>query len=150
MKNVHLVARDVMRARDRLVVMTPSMDIDRAISLLLKHRISGAPVVERDRLVGVLSERDCLKLLANTAMYDWPSGPDTVGAYMTRGPKVVSPDTDIITIAGLFMSNRFRRVPVIGLGGDLVGQISRRDVLRGIKEMRTVTPNFPDYRAPAH
>jgi CBS domain-containing protein len=54
-----------------LVCLTPDTDLAKAIDTLLQHRISGAPVVdERKRLVGILSEGDCLKGLDQSERCD--------------------------------------------------------------------------------
>ena len=51
-----IVARDIMVKR--LITLSPDMDVFKAIDLLLKHRISGAPVVdENNMLIGIFSER---------------------------------------------------------------------------------------------
>lgn len=113
-----------------VIGVTPEMDIYEAIGLLLEHRISGAPVVVADaggkRLVGIISEKDCLSILTNGAFYGPSGGP--VEQYMSINPKTVSPDTDIFTVAGIFIAKRYRRLPVVQ-DGFLVGVVSRRDVL---------------------
>ena len=57
----------------RLITLTRDMDVYFAIGLLLKNRISGAPVIDNDNnLVGILSEKDCLRIFANGSFYDMP------------------------------------------------------------------------------
>lgn len=143
-----LIADDIME-RD-LITLRPEWDIFRAIETLLDRRISGAPVVDADgKLVGVLSEKDCLAILANDSYQALAGG--VVEEYMTRAVTTIAPTMDIYSISGLFRQNHFRRVPVCD-GGRLVGQVSRRDVLVGIRQMRAAhaaTPSpFPDYRRP--
>ena len=110
--------------------VTPQMPILDAVDFFLQHRISGAPVVDSGELVGVLSEKDCLRLLAIGADGDVPRG--TVGEYMTRDVKTIRSTMDIYYVAGLFIANVYRRFPVVD-DGTLVGQISRRDILRAIQ-----------------
>ena len=65
----------------KLVTLSPGMRIQAAIKVLLKHNISGAPVVDDDRkLVDVLSEKDCLRIFANGAYNVLPGG--VVERYM--------------------------------------------------------------------
>ena len=124
--------KDYMAAQ--LVSVHPDAEAYEAIVLLLKHRISGMPVVdEAGTLVGILSERDCLKTLVSAEYYELPTA--LVKDLMSTELVTVDPDTDILEVAQLFLDNRFRRLPVVKRDR-LVGQISRRDVLRAIQEMR--------------
>ncbi len=126
------LAKDFM-ARE-LVTASPEMEAYEAILLLLKHQISGMPVVDADgKLAGILSERDCLKTLVNAQYYELPTA--LVKDLMSTEPVTVDASTSILEVADLFLNNKFRRLPVIE-DGQLVGQISRRDVLRAIREMR--------------
>lgn len=114
-----------------LVTFRPDMNLFTAINRLLEHRISGAPVVdEQGHLVGVLSEGDCLRGILSGAYYEAIGG--DVGAYMTTDVEMVSPEADIIEISERFLRGR-GRLPVVE-GGCLIGQISRSDVLRAVKE----------------
>jgi len=126
MKQVPVV-RDFMATN--LVTLKPGMKIYDAIKVLLKNRISGAPVVDGDHhVVGVLSEKDCLRLFANGALYILPGG--IVEDYMSKDLTTVDPDEGIFSVAEIFLRNTFRRLPVVE-DGKLVGQVSRRDVLIG-------------------
>ncbi len=117
-----------------LVTVHPETSAYDAIVLLLKHQISGMPVVDAEgHLVGILSEKDCLKTLVDAKYHDLPTA--SVKDLMSGTPQVVSPHTDILQVAEIFVRNRFRRLPVVD-GGELVGQISRRDVLRSMEHLR--------------
>ena len=116
----------------RLITLTRDMDVYFAIGLLLKNKISGAPVIDDDNnLVGILSEKDCLRIFANGSFYDMPGGP--VSKFMTDVVLTVKPNSDLFSVADVFLQNNFRRMPVVE-GKKLVGQISRRDVLRAIQD----------------
>ena len=59
----------------QLITLSQDMDVYFAIGLLLKNRISGAPVTDNNHhLVGILSEKDCLRIFANGSFYDMPGG----------------------------------------------------------------------------
>ena len=117
----------------RLVMLTPEMDIHRAIKLLLKHRISGAPVVdERGNLMRILSKKDCLKVAFDASYHKELGGPVT--DYMTRQVQTIDADMDIVEVAESFLRGPYRRFPVME-DGRLVGQISRHDVLRALEEL---------------
>lgn len=115
-----------------LLCLAPDRDIYDAVDFLLEHRISGAPVVDdAGLLVGVLSEKDCLKLLASGASHERPTG--TVTDFMTRDVTTIPSSMDVYFAAGLFLKHVYRRLPVVD-HGKLVGQISRRDILKAISE----------------
>jgi CBS domain-containing protein len=119
------VARDFMATK--LTALSPEMSIYEAIDVLLRNRVSGAPVVDADgRLMGVLSEKDCLKIFANAAFHQVAGG--VVRDYMSTALHTVGPNDDLFRLAELFLKNVFRRLPVVE-NGLLVGQVSRRDVL---------------------
>ncbi|GGC98411.1 CBS domain-containing protein [Halopseudomonas salina] len=122
-----------------LVCFAADTDLAKAIDQLLQHRISGAPVVdERKQLVGILSEGDCLKGVLTGAYFE--EAAVRVGDVMCRTVDTVDVEADIVSVAERFVQTGRRRFPVID-GGKLVGQISRRDILRAVK-------HFNDHGAP--
>ncbi len=114
-----------------LFTLSPETDIRTAVDFLLEHRISGAPVVdEQGVLIGVISEKDCLRLLAKGDDHQRASG--TVADFMMREPATIPSDMDVYFAAGVFLTRPYRRFPVVD-DGKLVGQVSRRDILRAIQ-----------------
>jgi CBS domain-containing protein len=125
------LARDIMVSR--LITLQPDMDVFDAIDQLLKHQISGAPVVdEAGNFVGVFSERCSISLLL-AANYDG-APTNRIEPFMERDVATVTPDTDLLTIAERFLNSNQRRLPVLE-AGRLVGQISRRDVLKAAHKL---------------
>ncbi|RMF15665.1 MAG: CBS domain-containing protein [Gammaproteobacteria bacterium] len=124
--------RDYMTTK--LVTFKPEDELTGAIERMLKHGISGAPVVnDAGEVVGMISEMDCLKSILSCSYYDYECLGGTVGEYMTREVDVISPEDDILSVTQKYIDQRRRRFPVVE-NGKLVGQISRRDVLRAIKD----------------
>ncbi|MDH3551521.1 MAG: CBS domain-containing protein [Gammaproteobacteria bacterium] len=125
------MVRDYMTGR--LVTFKPDMDVLDAIHELMQNRIAGAPVVnDQGDLIGMLSELDCLKIALNAGYYgDW-GGP--VADYMTPNVETVDAQMSIIDLAQKFLDSGFRRFPVLR-NNRLVGQISRRDVLRALSNL---------------
>ena len=112
-----------------LVTFTPEMNVVEAMGLLLENKISGAPVVDHaGRLVGVLSEIDAMKVVIQDSYYDESAG--VVADYMNAPVETVLNTMDIYQLAEKFVADHRRRYPVVDEAGILVGQISRRDVLR--------------------
>ncbi len=123
--------RDYMAAH--LVTLSPDMEILRAIHTLVEHRISGAPVVDqRGNLVGVLSEQDCMRVALNAGYYEQYGG--RVNEYMSKDVRTVEADASILELAQRFIDTPYRRYPVVQ-NNRLVGQISRRDVLRALQNL---------------
>jgi CBS domain-containing protein len=122
----------------RLVTFHPETNVVEALGTLLKHSISGAPVVDADgKLVGVLSEVDVMQIVIQGSYYDESTG--IVADFMKSPVDTVSPDDDIYNLAQRFLAERRRRFPVVK-NGRLVGQISRRDVLRAAEDFLVNKP----------
>lgn len=113
--------------------LTPDDEILQAVHSLLKHRVTGAPVVDGERrVVGILTEKDCLRLLAEgDETLDVPKG--TVADYMAKEVTTIPPRMNIYFVAGMFLNDVVRRFPVVDDEGRLVGAITRFDVLRAIE-----------------
>lgn len=121
-----LCAADVMTTR--LVKLYPEQDVFHAVSLLVKNKISGAPVVDTDgRLLGMFTERCCLEVLLDATYRSLPSS--EVGSFMIEDPVSIDENMQLFSVAQMFISQPIRRLPVLR-DGKLVGQVSRRDVIR--------------------
>lgn len=125
-------AKDYMSAN--LVTFTPDMDVLNAMQMLVELRISGAPVIdETGNVVGILSQKDCLKVALNASYYGEWAG--RVAEFMSRNVKAVDAETSILEVAEMFMQDAYRRYPVME-ENRLIGQISRHDVLRALIALR--------------
>ena len=103
-------------------------------------------------MIGILSERDCLRMLASDEFYQEEQEESAlVEQFMTRNFKTIPPALGIYAISHYFLTTPVRRLPVVDKDR-LLGQVSRRDVLRGVEEMsrkRLVRKRYPDYLQPA-
>jgi len=123
----------------RLHTARPDQRVRDVAAMLLKHNISGAPVVDADgTLVGVISEKDCIKALLRAVHHQVPFS--VVSDVMTTRLITITEDTHIMTMADLFTQHAIRRLPVVS-GNKLVGQVSRRDVLRAASKLFSSGPN---------
>ena len=115
-----------------LVSFSPDDDIIHAMRVLLEKHFSGAPVLDSNgKMVGMLSQKDCLAIVFNTAYHqDWGG---RVEQYMSRDVEHIDAGSSIFDAADKFLHSSFRRFPVLR-DGRLVGQISRHDIMRAIDE----------------
>jgi CBS domain-containing protein len=121
---------DIMATR--LVTFTPDMNIHEAIRILLDKRFSGAPVVDADgTLVGMLSKKDCVKIVFSARYHDDWGGP--VREFMSTPVETLDAGQDLVSAAQIFLDSHFRRFPVLR-DGELVGQVSRYDILKVLTE----------------
>ena len=124
-----VLVKDYMTAN--LVTFSPDMDVMEAISRLIEKGISGAPVVDRlGNIVGVLSEKDCLRVALNAGYNQQMGG--RVSEFMSSNVVTVNSDTSVLDVAKMFLESPFKRYPVVDDANRLVGQISRSDVLKAI------------------
>ncbi len=115
-----------------LLTFKPDTDVMSAIGALVKRGHSGAPVCDdQGLLVGMLSEKDCLKV-AVVANYEGVS-PGLVRDFMTTKIASLSPEMTLLEAATRFLDAPYKRFPVVE-SGRLIGQISRSDILRAIHE----------------
>ena len=112
--------RDVMRVSPITVQLdTPLRDV---VALLVKHKISGLPVVMEDNtIVGVLGDWDLLKVFYEPDAH-------TVESVMTPRPPAISVDAPLVDVFDYLMTYEYRRV-LIHENNKLVGLVSRADLM---------------------
>jgi citrate synthase len=120
--------RDVMTTP--VIAAEPGMSLQQATQLLATHGVGSVMVVEDERPIGILTERDLVRLTSSGA--DLSSA--TVAQWMTRSPKTVDADADVDAALNLLAESKFRHIPVV-TDGKLVGIVSIRDLIR-IAEVR--------------
>ena len=108
------------------ITIPPTMTVRQVLALTQQHRISGLPVVERGRVVGIVTNRD-LRFETNL---DQP-----VAAIMTPGDRLVTvPEgTELEHAKGLMHQHRLERVLVVNGSMELRGLITVKDILKGIE-----------------
>ena len=114
--------------------LSPDTQIIEAVDYLLRYQVTGTPVVDsKGKLVGIITETDLLRLLTE-GVHGEPPTEATVAEYMTTDVLTVPPTVDIYYVAGMFLTNKFRRLPVVE-GGKIVGAITRYDLLRVVRAL---------------
>jgi CBS domain-containing protein len=148
-----------MKARDVMVSPVVTVGENETVrdlaKLLVARHISAAPVVDSaGKLVGIVTEADLLHraeagterpvswwlslLAGDRALADdyVKSHALKVKDLMTRGVKTADPDTPLAEIADLFEENHIKRVPIVSKGGDLVGIVSRANIIQAVASAR--------------
>jgi len=128
--------RKYMTSVEDLITFTQHVDIMQVVETLLRNRITGAPVLdESGKILGMIDDKDCLKVIFDSAYYDQPKDSNTVAHFMSGTLRTISDQSDIYDIANIFLTSIYKRLLVVDEDNKLVGQISRRDILRAIHDV---------------
>ena len=149
--------RDIMNVKP--VTVQAEASVSQAAAILRENKISGLPVLDGERLVGIVSESDLLRLLSvdeeegglwlpspfeifevpfrdlvkwermRSALDEIPK--KKVSGVMSRNLHEVGPDDSIEEAAGIMTRHRINRLPVVE-EGRLVGIVTRGDIISGL------------------
>jgi CBS domain-containing protein len=142
------LVRDIMTTP--VISVPPSMSVKELAALFRDKRVGGVPVVDEDRLVGIVTEGDLMALDAEVKMPHYfelfdsiiylgsqrkfkeqleKASAATVEQLMTDDVKTVAPDDEARVAAALMHKHRFDRVPVVE-GEEVVGIVTRHDIMK--------------------
>jgi CBS domain-containing protein len=113
----------------RVVSVRPDETVQVAIARMLEERIGSVAVCEEERLVGIFTERDVLRLAGEGGDFLHLK----VGDVMTRSLVTVAPDDDVIDAARLMRERQIRHLPVLH-GEHLLGVVGIREVMGSLVE----------------
>jgi acetoin utilization protein AcuB len=119
-----------------VITFSPDQTCHDAFHSFRKHRIRRAPVLDKDRLVGIVSERDLYRVLPKTP---WEASQDAgervmdmpVGHIMTTPVHVLSPNDHIETAARLMLKYKIGGIPVVK-EGHILGLITESDIFKAM------------------
>lgn len=120
----------------KVIYFSPDDNIMNVMSVLAKHKITGGPVVKDGKLVGIISESDCMKTLSDNRYFNIPMGSETVEKYMSEVQATIDANASIFEAAERFHNTPYKRFPVLE-NGKLVGQISQHDVIRAALKLNS-------------
>lgn len=117
-----IMTRDLIRA-------TEDMTIEEALKVLINHKVTGLPVVDsKGKMKGVISEYDILTQISGSTK----KHAEIFQEQITYSKKIdsITEDTPLSKIVSEFIDTKYRRLPVVDDNGNLVGIITRRDLMR--------------------
>ena len=118
-EEVRLVKRSEAGMISDPLIISPSDTIGEAFDIMRSHNISGLPVVEGDKLVGILTHRD-LRFETNMSR--------RISEVMTPNPITAGEGTDFAQALKILHKHRIEKLPVIDKNGKLVGLITVKDI----------------------
>jgi len=122
-----VLVKDIMTTN--LVLFTVEQSIHEVMNSFIKNKISGGPVVDdRGKLIGVISEADCMKEVSDSRYFNMPILDKSVGHFMTKEVETLLASMTLFDAASRFHETSRRRFPVLD-NNKLVGQISRKDIV---------------------
>ena len=134
-EEVPLRVRDYMT--QKLITFSPDQSVEEVIEDLIRYKISGGPVVnEKNELVGIISEGDCIKHVSESRYHNLPSENRKVEQHMAKNVETIDGDMNIFDAANKFLNDRRRRFPIVE-NGVLIGQISQKDILKATLRLKS-------------
>ena len=119
-----------------LITFKINQPVIEVIESLIKNRISGGPVVnDKNELIGIISEGDCIKQISESRYYNMPMEKTTIEKYMATEIDTIDGNMDVFDAAVKFLQSKHRRFPIIE-NGKLFGQISQKDVLKAAMDLK--------------
>ena len=132
---VPLRVRDYMTRK--LITFRPDQSVEEVIEQLIRYKISGGPVVnEKNELVGIISEGDCIRHVSESRYHNLPSENRNVEQHMAKNVTTIDGDMNIFDAANKFLNDRRRRFPIVE-NGVLIGQISQKDILKATLSLKS-------------
>ena len=121
----------------KLITFRPEQSVEEVIDSLINNRISGGPVVnDKNELVGIISEGDCIKHISESRYYNMPMEDDRIESRMIKNVETIDGNMNIFDAANKFLNDKRRRFPIVE-GGKLVGQISQKDILKATLKLKS-------------
>lgn len=125
----------------KLYTVEPGDSLEKAKHLMLKHKVRHLPVKKRQKLIGILSQTDVMRLsFGNTYAADQEEIDSAmfeamdVGNVMRENPVIIQSGAQLTDAAEVFLHHEFHALPVIE-DDELVGIITTTDVIRAFMQL---------------
>lgn len=117
------------------IAIKAGTELTEVVEVLLQHHSIGLPVVDTsNKVIGFVSEQDCLKRLLITSYHS--EGAVMVEQIMHPEPLTVNVNDSVVNIAEQMIQQKPKIYPVVNERGVLCGLLTREQVLRALKESR--------------
>lgn len=124
--------QDILRVKGRgVVTIAGDETVLDAVQRLVEHNIGGLVVVEKEQPIGILTERDILRLTARSA---GALGSIQIRTVMTRDLITATPEHELLSVMEMMTRHKVRHLPVIKKGR-LAGIVSIGDLLNACRMM---------------
>jgi len=101
----------------KLITFRPDQPVSEVVESLIKNRISGGPVVnDKNELLGIISEGDCIKHISESRYYNMPMDNNTVDKHMVTDVDTIDAKLNIFEAAEKFLKAKHRRFPIVENG----------------------------------
>jgi len=128
MQSPKVLVRDFMHPVQYIFHLDTS--VEEIVKTLAKNKVVGGPVVDADqKLVGFITEQNCIKQMLNNTYYC--DSHEVASDIMRRDPLFVSPEDDVLHLAEDMLKKRPKIYPVVE-EGRILGMITRADVLKAL------------------
>jgi CBS domain-containing protein len=111
----------------RVIYLREEDNLSRIVEGMEHFGLRHLPVLDGDRLVGMITHRDMLKILSAAERREEST---FVASIMTRDPIAVGPDTTIIEAARILIKARFGCLPVVDENRNVIGIVTEHDFMK--------------------
>ncbi|WP_299250297.1 CBS domain-containing protein [uncultured Lacinutrix sp.] len=119
-----------------LITFKAEQSVEDVVNILIKQKISGGPVVnDKNELIGIISEGDCIKQISDSQYYNMPMENNSIEKHMAKNVETIDGNLNIFDAAKQFLDSKRRRFPIVE-EGKLVGQISQKDILKAAMQLK--------------
>ena len=120
----------------KLITFKAEDSLDHVINQLITYKISGGPVVnDKNELIGIISEGDCIKQISDSRYYNMPMESNSIEKHMATNVETIDGNLNVFDAAKQFLDSKRRRFPIVE-DGKLVGQISQKDILKAAMQLK--------------
>jgi len=108
------------------IVVKPTETLQKCAKLMLKRKIGNVLVMKKEKLVGIITEKDLVRDVVSKGLDPKKT---LINEVMTKNIKTISPNKDIIEAMQHMRASKVRRLPVV-FKGNVIGIITQKDIIK--------------------
>lgn len=120
--------KHILKRIGYLISVLPEDPISKAVEIIAKNKISAVPVIEDGKAIGILTEKDILRLLSEKISLD-----NRISKYMSSPVETTNLDTPLAEVVERMNCKKIRQVVVVDGKGMAADMITIRDVVENIE-----------------